>query len=46
MAAAVDRLSPCTNTVTTAVTMTHCQPRLPLGLPPSALPVEAPVSST
>jgi hypothetical protein len=53
-AAAVERLRPCTNTVTMAVTnryaeavgYTHCQPRLPPGLPPSALPVGAPVSST
>ena len=45
MAASVDRLRPWLNTVTMAVTMavamTHCQPRLPVGLPPSALPVGA-----
>ena len=46
MAVVVDRLRFWMNTVTAAVTMTHCQPRFPSGLPPSALPVGAPVSST
>jgi hypothetical protein len=46
MPAAVDPLRPWMNTVTMAVTMTHSQPRLPVGLLPSALPLGAPVSST
>ena len=46
IAAAAERLSPCRNNVTTGVTMTQSQPRLPTGLPPSAFPVGAPVSST
>jgi len=53
IAAAVERLRPCMDTVTMAVTnrcaeaigYTHCQPRLPSGLPPSALPLAAPVST-
>ena len=38
MAVVVDRLRFWMNTVTAAVTMTHCQPHLPLGLLPSVPP--------
>jgi hypothetical protein len=45
LAADAERLKPWRNTVTIGVTITHSQPRFPLGLP-SAFPVGAPVSST